>query len=142
MELDKLEKGTFLVTLQAIIYNPKTKKILIGKRENDPHVPQLSWSFIGGRAHYDELEKSVKKIVKEKVGLDVEVGKVIHAKTYPEHRKIISIYFTTTYQSGEPELKSQYFVELKWIKPTEIKKYFTTSIHPEVYKFMKTLEKS
>ena len=53
MELDKLEKGTFLVTLQAIIYNPKTKKILIGKRENDPHVPQLSWSFIGGRAHYD-----------------------------------------------------------------------------------------
>lgn len=141
MELDNLEEGKFLVNLQAIIYNPKTKKILIGKRKDDPHVPELSWCFIGGRAHYDELEESIKKIVKEKVGLDVEPKKIIHAKTYPEHRKIISIYFTTTYHSGEPELKSKYFAELKWIKPTEIKKYFTTSIHSEIYKFMESLER-
>lgn len=141
MEPDKLEKGLFMVTLQAIIYNPKTKKILIGKRENDPHIPKLSWCFIGGLAHHDELEESIKKIIKEKVGLDVEIGKIIHAKTYPEHRKIISIYFTTTYHSGELELKSTDFVELKWIKPTEIKKYFTTSVHPEVYRFMESLEK-
>ena len=140
MEVDELEKGTFLVTLQAIIYNQKTKKILIVKRENDIHIPQVSWCFVGGSAHYDELDESVKKIVKEKTNLDVKIGKVIHAKTYPEHRKIISIYFSTIAQSEELELKSKHFVELKWIKPTEVKKYFTTSLHPEVFKFLESLE--
>ena len=100
----------------------------------------MSWSFVGGRAHYNELDESVKKIVKEKVGLEVDIGKIIHAKTYPEHRKIISIYFSTISQSGEPELKSKHFVEVKWIKLTEAKKYFTTSLYPEVFKFLDSLE--
>ncbi|MCX6774860.1 MAG: hypothetical protein NTY99_02090 [DPANN group archaeon] len=32
------KRGAFLVNVLGIVYNPKTKKILIGRRENDPYV--------------------------------------------------------------------------------------------------------
>ena len=139
MEWHKFDHGVFLVVLQAIVYNPDTGMILIGKRENDPNMPELSWTFIGGRSHYDELDDSVRRIVKEKSGIDVEVKDVVFSKTYPENRKIMSIYFMTTYDKGLP--KSEHFAEFKWVRPTDVKRYFTTSLHPKVYEFLVKLEK-
>ncbi|GEM_PF-261485 len=130
--------GVFLVTLQGIVYNPQTKRILIGKRCFDRYVSDVSWTFIGGRAHYSDLEKSMKKIIFKKTGLKAKIEKIVYAKTYLEQRQIISIYFLTTYQTGEP--KSKDFTELKWIKPTDVVKYFTTSLHPKIMNFLKTLE--
>lgn len=139
IDLKKHEKGVFMVTVQAIVYDPKTNKILIALRKKDPHVRKLSWTFIGGRAHYDELEKSVKKHVKDHTGLTVKVRKVIHAKTYPEERKIVSIYFMTAKVSGKLKSSSK-FEELKWVKPTAVRSHFTTSLHKDVLKFLKELE--
>jgi len=42
----EFDRGVFLVNVLGIVYNPKTKKILIGLRENDPYVPELSWQFL------------------------------------------------------------------------------------------------
>ena len=139
MELNDIEKGKFLVTVQAIVFDQKTKKILIGKREKDPYIKKLTWCFIGGRAEYDELENPITNIVKENTGLDVEVKEVVHAKTYPEERKIIAIYYKVIKKGGELK-KSDKFVELKWIKPTEVSDYFTTSLHDKVLAFLKKLE--
>ena len=38
--MEKADK--FEVILLGIIFDPKTKKILIGRRENDPDIPELS----------------------------------------------------------------------------------------------------
>lgn len=137
---DEFDKGVFLVVLQGIIYNPKTKKILIGRREKDPYIKEISWCFVGGRAGYDkELEHHMEEIVKEKVNLDVKDGRIIFAKTYSEKRQLLSIYYFIT--TDVENVKPIGFKELKWIKPTEVKKYFTTSIHSEVFKFLKELER-
>ncbi len=138
MDSENLQEGQFLVTLQAIIYNTKTKKILIGLRKNDPNIEQLSWTFIGGKAGDEELEESLKKTVKDKTGLDIDIKEIVHAKTYPENRKIISIYFCTESETEQTENKA--FEELRWIDPKEVKDYFTTSIHPIVLEFLKKLE--
>ncbi|UCG95035.1 MAG: NUDIX domain-containing protein [archaeon] len=141
MDWSQFEKGVFLVNVLAIVYDPETKKILIGRRKkNDPYVKELTWCFPGGRPGYEQdLEHYLKEEVRKKTGLEVEVKKLVFAKTYPENREVLSIYFLTRTSGGKEEPGDK-LVELKWVKPTEVRKYFTTSLHPKVLDFLKKLE--
>ena len=140
MDWSRFEKGVFLVNVLAIVYDPETKKILIGKRERDPYIKELSWCFPGGRPGYKEdLETYLGEEIRKKTGLQVEVEKLVFAKTYPEKREFLSIYYLTKTSGGEEKAEEK-LVELKWIKPSEVQKYFTTSLHPKVLEFLKTLE--
>jgi len=140
MDWLEFDKGVFLVNVLAIVYDPKTKKILIGRREKDPYVKELTWCFPGGRPGYEEdLETYLKEEVRKKTGLEVEVKKLVFAKTYPEKREFLSVYYLTKISGGK-EKAGDKLVELKWVRPTEVKKYFTTSLHPKLLKFLKTLE--
>jgi len=141
MEWKKFSKGVFLVNVLGIIYNPKTKKILIGRRENDPYIKQLSWCFPGGRPAYkNDIEHYLKLEIKNKTNLTVNIKKIIFAKTYPEKREFLSIYYYCEIISGK-EKAGEDMAEIKWVKPTEVKKYFTTSLHPMAFKFLKELER-
>ena len=139
MNWSKFSKGVFLVNVLGIIYNPKTKLILIGKRVMDPYIKDLSWCFPGGRPSYqNDLEFYLKKEIKKKTGLDVNVKQVVFAKTYPEKREFLSIYYLCEVVGGKEEIGEK-FDELKWIKPSEVEKYFTTSLHPKIMEFLKKL---
>lgn len=127
----QFDRGVFLLNVLAIIKNEKGG-ILIGKRQNDPHIKKLSWSFPGGRPAYDEdLEHYLKLEVKKKTNYDAEIGDVIFAKTYPEDRRFLAIYYLAKITGGA-EKAGEKFSELKWVKPTELSKYFTTSLHPKL----------
>lgn len=103
-------------------------------------IKELSWCFPGGRPAYKEdLEFYLKHEIKIKTGLDVNIKKVIFAKTYPEKREFISIYYYCEVSGGKEKAGEQ-FVEIKWVKPTEVQKYFTTSLHPKLLEYLKTLE--
>ncbi|OGK31956.1 hypothetical protein A3F57_04090 [Candidatus Roizmanbacteria bacterium RIFCSPHIGHO2_12_FULL_36_11] len=139
MEWKKLETGTFLVNVLAIIYNKKIRKILIGRRENDPYLKELTWCFPGGMPGYEsDLETYLKEQIKIKTGLEIKVEKVIFAKTYPEKREFLSIYYICEPISGE-EKAGELFVEIKWVKPMDVMNYFTTSIHPKLVEYLKLL---
>lgn len=139
MDFSKFDRGIFLVNVLGIVYNPKTKLILIGKRENDLYIKELSWTFPGGRPAYEEdLEFYLKHEIKIKTGLDVNIKKIVFAKTYPENREFLSIYYLCEIAGGK-EKPGEKFIELKWIKPSEIKKYFTTSLHPFLLRYLKDL---
>lgn len=136
----QFNKGVFLVNVLGIIYNAKTKQILIGRRENDPHIKELSWTFPGGRPAYDnELEYYLKNEIKIKTGVDADVDKIVFAKTYPEKRDFLSIYYLCK-PTGGLERAGGSFVEIKWVKPPEVKQYFTTSLHPVLFEYLKSLE--
>lgn len=140
MEWNQFDKGVFLVNVLGIVYNPKTKQILIGKRENDPHIKELSWVFPGGRPAYKkDLELYLKNEIKVKTGLEVEVRQIVFAKTYPEKREFLSIYYLCEFTGGK-ERASDKLSEIKWIKPTDVKKYFTTSLHSNLLRYLKTLD--
>jgi 8-oxo-dGTP pyrophosphatase MutT (NUDIX family) len=145
MEKEKIEvgehkKGIFSIIVLGIIYDPKEKKILIGKRENDPNVPQLSWCFPGGRPEYEEkLENTVKREVKEETGLDVESLGVIHAKVYPEKKDFLAVYYLCEKISGNEKMGDN-FVDLKWVKPEEIEEHFTTSFSDELKEYILNLK--
>lgn len=133
------QKKGFRVILLGIIYNPKTKKILIGRRENDPYIKKLTWCFPGGTADKAELEGVLKKKIKEKTGLVVENLGSIFAKTYPEKREFLSIYFLCETIGGK-EKAGDDFKELKWVKPEELEKHFTTSFHPHLKEYILNLK--
>jgi len=134
------ERGVFLVNCLGILYNPKTKKILIGKRENDPYIKELSWGFPGGRPTYnEELEEGLKREIKRKTGLEVESLGVIFAKTYPEKREFLTFYYLCKIVGGKAKAGEK-FVEVKWVNPEELEKYFTTSFHPKLKEYIMNLK--
>lgn len=139
MDFNKFDRGVFVVNLLAIVFNSKEKKILIGRRENDPNIPALTWCFPGGRPEYQQdLVEYLVKDVKRKTGLDIKVKNIVYAKTYPEKREFLSIYyFCEAYEGMEQAGES--FKEIKWIEPSAVEKYFTTSIHPVVLEHLKNL---
>ena len=140
MEWKDFDKGVFLVNVLGIIYNPKTKKILIGRREDDPYIKELTWFFPGGRPGYkDDLEYYLKEEIKKKTNVDIKIKKVIFVKTYPEKREFLSIYYLCEFIEGKEEAKED-LKEVKWVKPTEVKDYFTTSLHPKILEFLASLE--
>ncbi len=139
MEWKEFNKGVFLVNVLGIIFNPETKKILIGKREDDPYIKELMWCFPGGRPNYDEdLEEAGKKEIKKKTGLKVENLGVVFAKTYSEKREFLSIYYLCKVIGGEEEAGEK-FIELKWVNPEELEDYFTTSFHPKLKEYIMNL---
>jgi ADP-ribose pyrophosphatase YjhB (NUDIX family) len=136
MELKNFEKGVFLVNVLAIVFDTKTRKILIGKRENDPHIKELTWCFPGGTPNYnEELEEELKREIKEKTGLNVENLGAVFAKTYPEKREFLSIYYLCEVISGEAKPGGS-FKELKWVNPEELEKYYTTTFHPRLKEYI------
>ncbi len=139
MDWSQFDRGVFLLNVLGIVYNPKTKKILIGRREDDPFIKELEWCFPGGRPAYkDDLEHYLKHEIRIKTGLDVEVERLVFARTIPENREFLLLYYLCKQVSGE-ENAGEKFVEIKWIKPTEVKKYFTTSIDRRLMDFLERL---
>ena len=126
----------FEVIILGIILNPKTKKILIGKRENDPEIPKLTWCFPGGRANNKEdIDKTLKKIIKRKTGYKIKNLGTVFSKTYPEKPDLLAIYFLTEVFKGK-EKPGEDLKELKWVKPKELEKYSTTSFHKKLKEFL------
>ncbi len=142
MDWSQFEKGIFLVNLLAIIYDPASRMILISKRVNDPNLKELSWVFPGGRPNYkDDLEPNLVNDIKENTDLDVTVKSVVFAKTYPEIREFLSVYYLCEKTTDSPtEQPMGNLKELKWVKPSEVVDYFTTSIHPKILEYLKSLE--
>ena len=138
--LEKFDKGIFLVNTLGIIFDQKTKKILIGRRDNDSYIKELTWCFPGGRPAYGEdLENETKKKIKIKTGLNVNIKTIAFAKIYPEKENFLSIYYLCEVISGK-EVSGENFVELKWVAPSELENYFTTSFHPELKKYIMNLK--
>ncbi len=130
----------FNIVLLGIIFDPNKKRFLIGKREKDIYIKKLTWCFPGGRLnHGEDLEKTLKRKIKEKTGLKIENLGVVFSKIYPEKKDLLSIYFLCEVLEGK-EKASGDMVELKWVKPEELENHFTTSFHPHMKEYVLNLK--
>lgn len=130
----------FKVYVVAVIFNTKTRKILIGRCKPDPNFPGLTWAFPAGRPGYEEeLDNCIIKAVKKSTGLNVENLGAIFAKTYPENRKALSVYYLCEVTGGK-ENPGDEMTELKWVKPEEIEGHFTNSFHPHLKEYIFNLK--
>ncbi|MEM0465350.1 MAG: NUDIX domain-containing protein [Candidatus Pacearchaeota archaeon] len=134
------KKGIFYVNLLGIIFDTKTRKILIGKRVKDDLVPKLTWSFPGGVPSYNEdLEKSLERKILKKTGLKVKSLGNIFSRIPKENRKFLLLYYLCEVVSGKEKPGSD-FTELKWVTPNELIKMVTTSLDPRLKEYIMHLK--
>ncbi|MFC1710567.1 NUDIX hydrolase [Nanoarchaeota archaeon] len=130
------EKEKLNVVALGIIFDPKEKKILIGKREIDTPTKELIWCFPGGKLiPGEEIDFLLKKHIKARTGYEIKNLGAIFSKTYPEKPDLLAVYFLTEVFEGE-EKAGEDIVELKWVSPKELENYFTTSFHKKLKEYL------
>ena len=128
----------FSVIILGIIFDPKTKKILIARKKEgeDKTLTDMTWFFPGpDLEHGEDLDKTLKKDLKEKTGYDIKNLGAVFSKTYPERKELLAVYFLCEVFNGKEKM-GKGIVELKWVKPEELGKYFTTSFHPRLKEYL------
>jgi len=130
------EFDKFNVIILGIIFNPREKKILIGRRENSL---EGSWEFPSGKAvHGEDVDKTLKRHAEAKTGYVVKNLGTFFSENSSEKEDLILIYFLTEVFEGE-EKPGDDFVELKWIHPKELEDHFTTSAHKKLKEYLMNL---
>lgn len=134
--LNKLRKGVFLVVSLGIIFDTKTRKILIARRDGDPNIKKLRWGFPGGRPKYGkDLERDLERVINARTGLRVKNLGAVFSRVLEENKKILLIYYLCEVVGGK-EKSGGDFVELKWVKPKDLQKYFTTSFDKRLKEYL------
>jgi len=129
---DEFDNGVFLVNTLGIVFDTQTRKILIGRRENDGYVPKLTWSFPGGKPEVGEdFEKALERSIKAKTGLKVKSLGAIFARSPPEEERILLIYYLCEAVGGREKAGGK-LIDLHWVSPEELEDYFTTSLDPRL----------
>jgi 8-oxo-dGTP diphosphatase len=136
----KLGEKEFTVVILAIIFDTKKRKILIGKREKDPFVENISWVFPGGRLMHSETEEeTIKRKVKEETGLEVENLGTVFSRVFPERKDFFLIYNLCELVGGKEKAGGD-LKELKWVSPDELQDYFTTSFDSKLKEYITNLK--
>lgn len=131
--------NSFMVVLLGIVFDPGKRKILIMRRGEDEYIKKLKWAFPGGRVeHGEKLEDGMKREIKEETGYDVEILGSVFARIPPEKKDLVLIYYLCEVVSGV-EKAGDDALELKWVEPEELRKYFTTSFEPVLEEYITNL---
>jgi len=144
--LKSQSKTKIIVIGLAIITNYKNKVLIGARKAKDPWVENLTWVFPGGKLDSFDFEKGIKKEAKQETNLKIEVKNLIAARIHPDSGfkpvQIIALYFHCATIGNQKLKPGGDLAKLKWVKPTEVFKYFTTSTCDEVTKFLVTIEKA
>ncbi len=133
------DENSFMVVLLGIIFDPEKRQILIIRRENDEYIKNLKWAFPGGRANSEErLEESLTRMIKEETGYHAEILGSVFSRVAPEKKDLILIYYLCEVLEGNEQANGD-AKELKWVKPEELRKYFSTSFEPVLEEYINNL---
>ena len=121
-------------------------KVLIGLRKTkDKWVTNLTWVFPGGKMDSLDFDSELKKLIKIETGLKIKINSIITSRIHPDSgfktTEIVALYFYCSIKDGFLKPKGD-LVQLKWVKATDVFKYFTTSTCDDVTKFLMAIEKS
>lgn len=126
----------------GVVLNKKGEVLIIKRKKIEKTVNGKSfiWSFPGGRQEKNESreERVVKEILLE-TGYKVRPLKQIHLRVHPDTLAVIA-YFLCELESEKQVSEIQEVdevEEVRWVKPEELKNYFTTDIDPEVKRVLK-----
>jgi len=130
----------FNVIVLGIIFDPKRKKILIGRRENDPFVKKLKWTPPGGRvAHGEDIEISLKIKIKKQTGLEVANLGHIFSMIPKEKKNFVLILHLCEVVKGKEKVGGN-LKEIKWVNPEEFDDYFDIAYHPHLREYILNLK--
>lgn len=110
--------------VQAIIFNKKTKKVLV-IRKRDKFSKNIYWRLVKGTIEKGEKKKeTLRREVEEEVGLkDIEIVKEINDYTFTDPcgvKRYVTAFlvFVEGYEKTIPS-KEEGITGLKWVEPKE-----------------------
>jgi 8-oxo-dGTP pyrophosphatase MutT (NUDIX family) len=136
---EKEKKPEFIVL--GIVLNKRAEVLIVKRKQKETTLTgkELVWVFPGGRQEESETrEERVMKEVLAETGYKVKPMQQIHLRVHPDVLKMM-VYFLCELEKEEPiqEIEEKEEIEeVRWVKPEELKNYFTTDIDPEVKKFL------
>ena len=130
-----MESQKFKVKLVGVIFDPKKRKILIGKNKGDK-----KYSFLEGNlVPEEELDKELKRITKEKTGFIIHNLGTIYSENYLDDKEELEIYFLCEATEGKEKLGKN-VEEIIWIKPSEAEKKLEIRFPTRLKEFILGLE--
>ncbi len=138
-------KQIILLCLGIIEYDGK---ILIGaRRGKDKWIDNLTWVFPGGRIESLDFESEMRREIYEETGLNVSIENLISSRIHPDSGQkpvqIVTFYFHCKSNTADfIDKESSNLSKLKWIKPSDVFKYFTGSTSDEVTRFLFTIDQA
>lgn len=126
----------FNIKIIGILFEPKSRKVLLGKNTGDK-----KFSFLEGDLNQNEdLDVTLKKITKEKTGYKIHNLGSIYSKNNLQGKKdILELYFLCEATEGK-EKPGKNVTELIWVKPSEVEKKLDTKFPSRLKEFILSLE--
>jgi ADP-ribose pyrophosphatase YjhB (NUDIX family) len=128
-------KPCFKVKIVGVIFDPKKRKVLIGKTSDEKN-----YSFLEGYlVPEEEIDKELKRLTKEKTGFIIHNLGTIYSENFLADKEEIKIYFLCEATEGK-EKKGEKVEELLWVKPTEAEKKLGVKFPTRLKEFIVGLE--
>ena len=110
-----MEEQKFIIKIVGIIFDPKTRKILVGKNKGD-----TKYSFLEGDLNYEEeLDKCLKRTITEKTGYIAHNLGAVYAENKLSRDDKLKVHFLCEATEGE-EKPGKEVEEILWVKPSEV----------------------
>lgn len=120
----------------------KSKVLIVKRSQQDTAVPNLYWAFPGGSLTTLRVVSEFRDILARLIGHSPAGLRPISARIIPDvvegNLPVLALYYQSELSTEEVALFDKY-IEYKWIKPTDIYKYFTTSVSDEVDTYLRSL---
>lgn len=130
-----MEKHKFRIRVVGIIFNPKTREILIEKDKGE-----IKYSFLEGDLTYEEeIDKCLKRMIKEKTGYIVHNLGAVYAENKLREEDKVKIHFLCEATEGELN-KGEEVESLIWIKPSEVEKKLEVQLPTRLREYIMNLE--
>jgi 8-oxo-dGTP pyrophosphatase MutT (NUDIX family) len=137
----KIIKGV-LHSVTAVIYHPKTKKVLMFKRHGQKW--ERGWEVVKGAIHFGEtLKQAALREVAEETGVKVKIAKLIPriwwtSKPYKGGRLPIKArVFICKYLSGKVKLGEPEHIGYKWMEVSEAKEKIWLENGDKMFDYLK-----
>lgn len=124
----KLEKP-YVISVYAIIRNPKNEFLLLRRAENS-HSNPGKWDLPGGKLGPREpLDEAVAREVWEETGIKIVVGEIAGYTTFElPAKKVIGVVFNGGYVVADIKLSYEH-IEYAWSPLDEILEMSTLPVH-------------
>lgn len=136
-----MDKDRFKVIIIGMIFDPKTRKILVGKNKKEEH-----FSFLEeGLTYVEELDKELKRVTEEKTGYKVHNLGAVYARNCLDKenqtkcKERLELYFLCEAIEGK-EKPGENVKELIWIKPSEVEEYIHEKLPSRLKEYLTNLE--
>jgi 8-oxo-dGTP diphosphatase len=105
-------------------------KALIVQRANDDEIGGGTWELVGGKIEFGEnLETALVREIKEEVGLDVTVDKILYATTFKTDptRQVVILTYLCRSNSREVVLSKEH-IDYRWSTKEQLRLLLTPEI--------------